>query len=182
MQARTCGLRPGQVALQSLEAVEPDKGIRHYQDRIGCADSGHREYDVRRDPCEGLSDGPKPGGSKKRSGRLIRRTGRGLNQKLHVVADAKGRPIRMFLSAGQTSDHIGARALLSSIQPSGALPANRDFYSDWFGNALIERGILPRIPSRAAHKTPIPHDTGLCRLRHKIENILARLKDWRRAD
>ena len=88
----------------------------------------------------------------------------------------------MFLSAGQTSDHIGARALLSSIQPSGALPANRDFYTDWFGNALIVRGILPRIPSRAAHKTPIPHDTGLCRLRHKIENILARLKDWRRAD
>jgi len=31
------------------------------------------------------------------------------------VADAKGLPIRMFLSAGQTSDTIGARALLSSI-------------------------------------------------------------------
>jgi len=34
---------------------------------------------------------------------------------LHVLADAKGRPIGMFLPAGQTSDYIGARVLLSSF-------------------------------------------------------------------
>ncbi len=39
---------------------------------------------------------------------------------LHVLADAMGRPIRMFLSAGQTSDYIGARALLSSIPKAGS--------------------------------------------------------------
>lgn len=54
----------------------------------------------------------------------------------------------MFLSAGQTSDYIGARALLSSI------------------------------PSRTGRKASIPHDTELYRLRHRIENMFARLKDW----
>ena len=58
---------------------------------------------------------------------------------MHVVTDAKGRPIRFsgdlipriksrsleLLSAGQTSDYIGARALLSSIPQAGALLADR---------------------------------------------------------
>ena len=58
-------------------------------------------------------------------GRLIGRTKGGLNSKLDVVADAKGHPIRMIVSAGQTSDCIGARALLSSIPKAGALLADR---------------------------------------------------------
>ena len=36
-----------------------------------------------------------------------------MNSKLHAVTDAAGRPLRMFLTAGQRSDYIGARALLS---------------------------------------------------------------------
>lgn len=58
---------------------------------------------------------------------MIGRTKGGLNSKLHVLADAKGRPIQMFLSAGQTSDYLGARALLSSIPEAGALLADRGY-------------------------------------------------------
>ena len=107
------------------------------------------------------------------------RTG-GLNSKLHVLADAKGRPIQMFLSAGQASDHIGARALLSSIPQAAALLGDRGYDADWFRNALTEMGISPCIPSRSGRKVPIPHDADLYRQRHKIENMFARLKDWRR--
>jgi transposase len=96
------------------------------------------------------------------------------------LADAKGRPIHMFLSAGQTSDYIGARALLSSVPQAGALLADRGYDADWFRNALIELGISPCIPSRLGRKVQIPHDAVLYRLRHKIENMFARLKDWRR--
>lgn len=85
----------------------------------------------------------------------------------------------MFLSAGQTSDYIGARALLTSIPSAGALLADRGYDADWFRNALIERGISPCIPSRIGRKVAIPHDTELYRQRHKIENMFARLKDWR---
>lgn len=86
----------------------------------------------------------------------------------------------MFLSAGQTSDYIGARALLSSIPQAGALIGDRGYDADWFRNALIEMGISPCIPSRSGRKVPIPHDPDLHRLRHRIENMFARLKDWRR--
>lgn len=86
----------------------------------------------------------------------------------------------MFLSAGQTSDYLGARALLSAIPEAGTLLADRGYDADWFRNALIERGISPCIPSRACRKETIPHDTSLYRLRHRIENSFSRLKDWRR--
>ncbi|PIL19191.1 hypothetical protein P775_15880 [Puniceibacterium antarcticum] len=38
-----------------------------------------------------------------------------MNTKLHAVTDAKGRPIRFFMSAEQVSDYTGAAALLSSL-------------------------------------------------------------------
>ena len=94
------------------------------------------------------------------------------------MADAKGRPIGMFLSAGQTSDYIRARA--SSIPRTDVLLADWGYDADWFRNALIEMGISPCIPSRIGRKVLIPHDADLYRLRHQIENMFARLKDWRR--
>ena len=86
----------------------------------------------------------------------------------------------MFLSAGQTSDYIGARALLSSIPKAAVLLGDRGYDADWFRNALIELEISPSIQSPAGRKVPIPHDTDLYRQHHKIENMFARLKDWRR--
>ena len=86
----------------------------------------------------------------------------------------------MFLTAGQTSDYIGARALLSSLPKADHLLADRGYDADWFRNALIDRGIQPCIPSRKCRKVAIPHDVTLYRQRHKIENAFARLKDWRR--
>ena len=99
---------------------------------------------------------------------------------MHVLADAKGRPIRMFLSAGQTSDYICARALLSSIPPAAALLGDRGYDADWFRDALINMGISPCIPSRRSRKEPITHDADLYRQRHRIENMFGKLKDWRR--
>jgi transposase len=86
----------------------------------------------------------------------------------------------MFLSAGRTSDCIRARAPLSSNPQAGALPADRGCDADWFRNALTEMGISYCIPSRSGRTIPIPHDADLYRLRHRIEKMVARLKDWRR--
>ena len=86
----------------------------------------------------------------------------------------------MFLSAGQTSDYIGARALLPTIPQAGALLADRGYDADWFRNALIKLGISPCIPSKLSRTVQIPHDAALYRKRHKIENMFGKLKDWRR--
>jgi transposase len=85
----------------------------------------------------------------------------------------------MFLSAGQTPDCIGARALLSSIPQAGALLADRGCDADRFRHALINMGISSCIPSRSGQKVPPPQRRPLP-LRHKIESMFAILKKWRR--
>ncbi len=47
--------------------------------------------------------------------RRIGRTKGGMNTKLQAVTDAKGRPIRFRMSAGQVSDGTGVAALLDSL-------------------------------------------------------------------
>jgi transposase len=80
----------------------------------------------------------------------------------------------------QTSDYIGARALLSSLLQAGARLADRGYDADWFRNALKERDIRPCIPSRRGRRAVIPHAPDLYHQRHRIENMFARLKDLRR--
>ena len=77
------------------------------------------------------------------------------------MADAKSPPIGILLSAGQTSDYIGARVLLSSIPQAGALLADRGYNGDWFSNDLIENGISPCIPSSIGHTVQIQRDADL---------------------
>lgn len=86
----------------------------------------------------------------------------------------------MFLSAGQTSDYLGARAMLSSLPKAKSLLADRGYDADWFRWALADQSITACIPSKASRKVPIPHDPVLYRQRHRIENAFGRLKDWRR--
>lgn len=103
-----------------------------------------------------------------------------MNSKLHTVCDGQGRPIILLLSEGQMSDHRGARLVLDRLPAADVLIADRGYDSNWFRNALSEKGIEPCIPSTKNRKQPIPHDTQRYRRRHKIENLFAKLKDWRR--
>ena len=38
-----------------------------------------------------------------------------MNTKLYAICDRQDRPLNLFVTAGQVSDYIGARALLSSL-------------------------------------------------------------------
>jgi len=111
---------------------------------------------------------------------MIGLTKGGLNSKLHAVTDAVGRPIRMFLTAGNVSDYTGARALMASLPQADWMLADRGYDANWFRNGLKDMGIEPCIPSRKSRKQNIPHDKTRYKLRHKIENMFGRLKDWRR--
>ena len=78
------------------------------------------------------------------------------------------------------SDHKGALLILDALPPAKALLADRGYDSKWFRKALAQRGCKPCIPSTASRKIPLTYDTALYKQRHKIENMFARLKDWRR--
>ncbi len=50
--------------------------------------------------------------------------------KLLAVTDRNGRPIRFFLTVGQTSDYTGAAALLDDLPAAKWLPADRGYDAD----------------------------------------------------
>ena len=103
-------------ALQPLEALERERDLR--ADDGGPSRRARRkeDRDDRRDISEGPSNGDQHGREKRGRGRLTGRTKGGMNTKLHAVCDSQGRPIGLFVTAGQVSDYIGARALLSGLQ------------------------------------------------------------------
>ena len=85
-----------------------------------------------------------------------------------------------MLSEGQMSDHKGARLMIDALPPAGTLIGDRGYDSDWFRTALSSKGITPCIPPTRSRNTPIDYDKTLYRQRHKVENMFAKLKDWRR--
>ena len=86
----------------------------------------------------------------------------------------------LLLSAGQMSDHRGARLVLDALPAATVLVADRGYDSCWFREALAAKGIAPCIPSSKSRKVAYPYDKLLYRERHKVEIMFGRLKDWRR--
>lgn len=117
-----------------------------------------------------------------------------MNTKRHAICDSKGRPITFFVSAGQVSDYIGARALLSSLPNVDWLLGDRGYDADWFREALQDKGIRACIPGRTQRNSPIKYDkrrykrrnrpsrdtATQCTAGQRYEIMFGRLKDWRR--
>jgi transposase len=88
------------------------------------------------------------------SPRLIGRTKGGLNSKLHAVCDGAGRPVIFLLTEGQMSDHKGAALIYPMLLDAETL--------------IADKGRLPATYCKT-----------LYRQRHKVENMFAKLRDWR---
>jgi transposase len=99
---------------------------------------------------------------------------------LQVVCDGQGRPLLLHLAEGQTNDHKTAAAVLDQLPPARFLLADRAYSSVALRQVLADRGITPCIPPHAKHRIQHTYDRVLYRQRHRIENLFARLKDWRR--
>ncbi|MBB5726632.1 transposase [Sphingomonas endophytica] len=82
-----------------------------------------------------------------------------MNTKLHAVADANGRPLSFFMTAGQVSDYTGAAALLDDLPKAQWLLGDRGYDADWFRDALQAKGIQPCIRARADDRATSRSDT-----------------------
>jgi len=60
------------------------------------------------------------------------------------------------------------------------LIGDKGYDSDKIRKTLAERGISPSIPPKKNRKKTIHYCKALYKTRHKIENLFAKLKDWRR--
>lgn len=72
----------------------------------------------------------------------------------------EGRPLVLMLSEGQMSDHKGARLMLDALPPASSLIGDRVYDSNWFREALTEKGIKPCIPPTKSRSTTTRYSTG----------------------
>ena len=103
----------------------------------------------------------------------------GFSTKVHVCCDALGNPRRILLTAGQSSDHLQAQALLADDKP-GAVVADKGYDSSSLAQVIKQRGAQVVIPSRSSAKQPRLIDWNLYKDRNKIERFFNRIKQYRR--
>ena len=92
--------------------------------------------------------------------------------------DALGNLVRFVLLPGQRHDSVGVAPLISGIE-FGALLGDKAFDVDWLRAELNTRGAVAVIPPKASRKAIIPCDQAMYRWRHLIENLFAKLKEFR---
>ena len=91
--------------------------VRAHGGRVGCRRSRTKDRHDRRDIPEGAPYGIEPAGQKGELGGLVGRTTGGMNAKLHIVADANGRPLSFFMTAGPGSDYtVRQRCWMTSLR------------------------------------------------------------------
>jgi transposase len=69
-----------------------------------------------------------------------------MNTELHAITDANGRPLSVFMTAGQVSDYTWAAALLDDLPKAKWLLSDHGYDADWFRDALQAKGIQACIP------------------------------------
>lgn len=103
----------------------------------------------------------------------------GLTTKIHLLADALGRPLRLLLTPGQASDIKSAPALLEGMR-ARAVIADKGYDSNALRALISEAGMAVVIPSNRTRKVLIPYDTELYKTRNRIERCFNKFKHFRR--
>lgn len=110
---------------------------------------------------------------------MIERTKSGLNSKLHMLSDGRGRPLDFFLFPGQMADRRGALVVLRHLPKATRLLGDKAYDADWLRDDLKDRGIRSCIPSRRKRRKPARYSKRLYHKRYRIENAFGCLKGWR---
>ena len=103
----------------------------------------------------------------------------GLSTKIHAAVDAFGNPVRLLLTAGQTSEYTQAEALIEGFE-AGYVLADKGYDSDQFVSVIEKNHAVPVIPSKKNRKVPRDFDKVLYQERNAVERFFQKLKNFRR--
>ena len=103
----------------------------------------------------------------------------GFSSKIHVVTEAKGRPLVLTITPGQSADIEQAGALLSDINAE-AVAADKAYDADALVVQLQAKGIHVVIPSRANRNPSREYDRDVYKQRNAIERFFGKIKHYRR--
>ena len=178
MEGLPSGVRPADDDLQPLRALGRAGGVGTAVSRAGGTRPIRRGADDRLHARQGAP----LGGRRKRGAQrqAIGRSRGGRNTKIHALADAKGRFLAILLSGGEAHDYPLGRRLLRRVKGAAKLLGDRAYDGDDLRHELKARGIELVIPGKSNRKRRIRFDKQAYKLRHRIENGIGRLKDFRR--
>jgi transposase len=117
-------------------------------------------------------------------GQLAQAMGRSrasLSTKIHLACDALGCPLGFLLTAANVSDYDQAKPLLRNhLRGPSAVIMDKGYDSDAIRAYVNQLGGTAVIAVNASRSKKPPFDQHLYRERHRIENLFARLKNYRR--
>ena len=103
----------------------------------------------------------------------------GYGTKACVIADGRGRAIAFALAPGQAHELPLAGGLLDTLPDvPGWVVGDRGLASDAFRERIWDIGARPAIPPRRTD-APVACPPWIYANRHLVENLWARLKEWR---
>ncbi len=95
-----------------------------------------------------------------------------------VLTDAVGHLIRFVILPGQTHDLKAVRELLDDLTCE-TLIGDKAFDADGVLDTVAEREMTAVIPPRSNRSTPRDFDRDAYKERHRIENVFAKIKEFR---
>ena len=105
----------------------------------------------------------------------------GLSTKIHLACDALGYPLGFILTAAQVHDYHQAKPLLKAhLKPHACVIMDKGYDGDSIRAYVNQLGGSAAIALNSSRSTKPLFDQHLYRERHKIENLFARLKTFRR--
>jgi transposase len=110
---------------------------------------------------------------------ILGRSRGGLTTKIHLLADALGRPLRFLLTGGQVHESQTAEAMLDGVE-GDAVIADKAYDSNAIRQTVKAAGMKAVIPANRSRKKRIRHDKALYRERNRIERCFNKLKHFRR--
>jgi transposase len=97
-----------------------------------------------------------------------------------MIADALGNPLSFTLTGAEQADITQAKPLIEAIETPQAVIADKAYDANALVESIQQAGAEAVIPPRSNRVDPRTFDTHRYRARHLIENLFARLKQFRR--
>ncbi|MDP2215725.1 MAG: IS5 family transposase [Methanolobus sp.] len=106
------------------------------------------------------------------------RTKGGFNTKIHVAVDAHGNPVRVLVTEGTRADCKEAENLITSFDAE-CLIADKGYETSAIVMMAVERKMQVVIPPKKNRLMQRDYDKYLYKMRHLVENVFLRMKEWR---
>lgn len=123
-------------------------------------------------------------GANPAGGQLAQAMGRSrssLSTKIHLACDALGYPVGFVLTGANVSDFDQAKPLLKNLlHPTALAIMDKGYDSDAIRAYVNQLGGVAVIPPKSNRAAKPAFDEHLYRERHRIENLFAKLKSFRR--